>query len=160
MQKKFFVGHVPTVHNSVTDYHWYNVKLIFEAIVIFPEWFSNNVQKVSLFGVILALIFPHSDWIPYAEKTDQNNSEYGHFWYNVIYLSFDFSLQAFDFWPSFSPNMFFFFKTKLWSKIAHNVFHKTIKFVEVPTTVKSSAWTTNFLILSGWSRAVFLKLLE
>ena len=50
--------------------------------------------------------------------------------------------------------------TKLWPKIAHNVFHKTIKFVEVPTAVKLSAWATNFLILSGWSRAVFLKLLE
>ena len=148
--------------------------------MIFPEWFSNNMQKVSVFGVILALIFPHSDWIPYAENTDQNNSEYGHFWHNVIDLSFDFSLQAFDFWPSFIPDMFFFqdnkfvtisqyftslqvvtkLATKLWSKIAHNAFHKTIKFVEVLTAVKSSAWATNFLILSGWSRAVFLKLLE
>ena len=144
--------------------------------MIFPEWFSNSMQKVSVFGVILVLIFPHSDWIPYAENTDQNNSEYGHFWHNVTYLSFDFSLQAFDFWPSFIPDTFFFqdnkfvtisqyFRSlqvvsKLWPKIGHNVFHKTIKFVEVPTAVKSSAWVTNFLILSGWSRAVFLKLLE
>ena len=45
-----------------------------------------------------------------------------------------------------SSSICFFFKTKLWSKIASNVFHKTIKFVEVPTAVKSSAWATNFLI--------------
>ena len=46
--------------------------------------------KVSVFGVILACIFPHPDWIrkdtPYlsvfslnAGKWDQNNSEYRHF---------------------------------------------------------------------------------
>ena len=33
--------------------------------------------KVSVFGVILVRIFPHSDWI--RENTDQNISEYGHF---------------------------------------------------------------------------------
>ena len=45
-------------------------------------------EKVSVFGVVLVRIFPHSDWIrrdcisPYSvrlrENTDQNNSEYGH----------------------------------------------------------------------------------
>ena len=33
--------------------------------------------KVSLFGVILVRIFPHSQWI--RENADQNNSEYKHF---------------------------------------------------------------------------------
>ena len=48
-------------------------------------------EKVSVFGVILVRIFPHSDWIrrdmeylsPYSvrmrENADQNNSKYGHF---------------------------------------------------------------------------------
>ena len=46
--------------------------------------------KLSVFGVILVHIFPHSDWIrrdteylsvlsPNAGNTDQNYSEYGHF---------------------------------------------------------------------------------
>ena len=43
---------------------------------------------MSVFGVFLVLIFPHSDWIlrisPYSvrmrEKTDQKISEYGHFY--------------------------------------------------------------------------------
>ena len=50
----------------------------------------NTAWKVSVFGVILLRIFPHSDWMwrdtPYlsvfslnAENKDQNNSEYGHF---------------------------------------------------------------------------------
>ena len=32
---------------------------------------------MSVLGLILVLIFPHSDWI--RENTDQNNSKYGHF---------------------------------------------------------------------------------
>ena len=33
---------------------------------------------MSVFGVILAHIFPHSDWI--RENPGQNNSEYRHFY--------------------------------------------------------------------------------
>ena len=51
----------------------------------------NIASKEFVFGVILVLIFPHSDWMrrdpllisPYSvqvrENTDQNNSEYGLF---------------------------------------------------------------------------------
>ena len=53
------------------------------------KWFVFG--KVSVFGVILVRIFPHSDWIRreilrmslysvrMRENVDQNNSEYGHF---------------------------------------------------------------------------------
>ena len=41
---------------------------------------SCTVQKVSVFGVILLRILPHSDSIRRdTQNTDQNNSEYGHF---------------------------------------------------------------------------------
>ena len=48
---------------------------------------SDTGWKVSVFGVILSRIFPHSDWIRrdtlylvrMRENADQNNSEYGHF---------------------------------------------------------------------------------
>ena len=51
---------------------------------------DDTAWKMSVFGVILVRIFPHSEWIqrdtPYlpvfrlnAGNTDQNNSEYGHF---------------------------------------------------------------------------------
>ena len=51
---------------------------------------KSTALKVSVFGVVLVRIFPHSDWIRrdlrislYSvqiwENTDQNNSEYGHF---------------------------------------------------------------------------------
>ena len=48
---------------------------------------TDTVQKVSVFGVILVRIFPHSDWMwgdtPYSlqmqENADQNNSKYEHF---------------------------------------------------------------------------------
>ena len=50
---------------------------------------NNTVLKMSVFGVALVRIFPHSDWIrrdreyisvsiQMQENTDQNNSEYGH----------------------------------------------------------------------------------
>ena len=41
------------------------------------EWLQsiNSAWKVSVFGVVLVQIFPHSD---------QNNSEYGHFLRSVI----------------------------------------------------------------------------
>ena len=45
--------------------------------------YYNTAYKVSVFGVILVCIFPHSDWI--RRDTDQNNSEYGHFLRSVIY---------------------------------------------------------------------------
>ena len=37
----------------------------------------STVQKVSVFGIILVLIFPYSDWL--RENTDRGNSECGHF---------------------------------------------------------------------------------
>ena len=40
---------------------------------------------MSVFGVILVRIFPHSDWI--RENADQNNSKYGHFSRSVYWLS-------------------------------------------------------------------------
>ena len=45
---------------------------------------SGTAWKVSVLGVILVRIFPHSNWIrtvfsPDAGNTEQNNSEYGHF---------------------------------------------------------------------------------
>ena len=44
---------------------------------------GNAARKVSLFGVILVRIFPHSDGIRRAvrmpENADQNNLEYGNF---------------------------------------------------------------------------------
>ena len=55
-----------------------------ETLKVFTVW------KVSVFGVILVPIFPHSDWMrrdrsisPYSvrmqENVDQNNSEYKQF---------------------------------------------------------------------------------
>ena len=44
-------------------------------IKYFSQW--RTAWEVSVFGVILVRIFPHSDWI--RENADQNNSEYGHF---------------------------------------------------------------------------------
>ena len=42
---------------------------------------GTQCVKVSVFGVILVRIFPHSDWhsVQMRQNTDQNNSEYGHF---------------------------------------------------------------------------------
>ena len=59
-------------------------------VVIFYFLLDQSLRKVSLFGVILVRIFPHSDWIrkiriisPYSvlmrENADQNNSEYRYF---------------------------------------------------------------------------------
>ena len=39
---------------------------------------KTTLRKVSVFGIILVRIFPHSDF-PNAGNTDQNNSDYGHF---------------------------------------------------------------------------------
>ena len=36
-----------------------------------------TAPKLSVFGVIVVSIFPHSDWM--WENTDWNNPEYGHF---------------------------------------------------------------------------------
>ena len=58
--------------------------------LIFTSSKTITAWKVSVFGVILVRIFPHSDWIgrdtsisPYLVRmrgnTDQNNSEYRHF---------------------------------------------------------------------------------
>ena len=47
---------------------------------------NTTALNLSVFGVILVRIFPHSDWIRrdtesvrIRENADQNNSEYGHF---------------------------------------------------------------------------------
>ena len=72
---------------------WLLIPLLFLSPYLYDD--SNTAWKVSLFGVILIRIFPHSDWIgeirgisPYSvrmrENTDQNNSEYGHFLRSVI----------------------------------------------------------------------------
>ena len=44
-------------------------------IKYFSQW--RTAWEVSVFGVILVRIFPHSDWA--RENADQNNSEYEHF---------------------------------------------------------------------------------
>ena len=52
---------------------------------------SYTARKVSVFGVFLARIFPHSDWIrrdteysvQMREKPDQKNSKYVQFWRSV-----------------------------------------------------------------------------
>ena len=66
--------------------------------------------NVSVFGVILVSIFPHSDWIrrdaditpcsyPMRENVDQNNSEYGHLLCSDGYYSFLSTVQASSFKP-------------------------------------------------------------
>ena len=67
--------------------------------------FQYTSWKVSVFGVILVRIFPHSDWIQrdtlyhsysvrMRENADQNNSEYGHFlrnrWTKALFLDLSF----------------------------------------------------------------------
>ena len=54
---------------------------------------AKGVTIITVFGVILVRIFPHSDWIlsSNAGKYGPNNSEYGHFsrsvfLNNLIYL--------------------------------------------------------------------------
>ena len=51
----------------------------------YPTLFTSTAWKLSVFGVILVRIFPHSEWIrrdtEYLrmwENLDQNNSEYRH----------------------------------------------------------------------------------
>ena len=57
--------------------------------------YTYTAWIVSVFGVILVLIFPHSVWIrrdtpPYSvrmeENADQNNPEFGHFLRSVTKL--------------------------------------------------------------------------
>ena len=44
-----------------------------------------TLREVSVFGVILVRIFPHSGFaFRIRENTDQKNSEYGHFLLSVI----------------------------------------------------------------------------
>ena len=50
---------------------------------------SCNAWKVSVFGVLLVRIFPHSDWIQrdivrMLVNTDKKNSKYGHFSRSVM----------------------------------------------------------------------------
>ena len=61
----------------------------------FSKWSDKVIGttlEVSVFGVILVCIFPHSDWIQKAlylvrmrENANQNNSEYGHFLSSEVY---------------------------------------------------------------------------
>ena len=68
-----------------------------------------TVWKLSVFGVFLICIFPHSDWIllsisPYSvrmlEKTDQKNSEYEHFSHSGIAVIFLNWANTFHYNPS------------------------------------------------------------
>ena len=75
--------HQDLFKNSETEWYYQQRKIPF------------TMWKVSLFGVTLVRIFPHSDWIrrvrsisPYSveirENADQNNSEYGNFLRSVF----------------------------------------------------------------------------
>ena len=51
---------------------------------------NSILREVSVFGVFLVSIFPHSDWysVRMRENTDQKNSEYIHFSRNSVILGF------------------------------------------------------------------------
>ena len=59
---------------------------------------NSTAWKVTVCGVILVHIFPHSDWIfRMGENAAQNNSEYGHFLRSVEYQKkISFSSFSFD----------------------------------------------------------------
>ena len=62
------------------------------------------VQKVSVLGIILVHIFPHSDWIRTVrmrEGKDQNNSEYGHFLRSISNLKLVFKSNDHDYPKNF-----------------------------------------------------------
>ena len=72
--------------------------------VMMNEWLITSgliTTWVSVYGVILVRIFPHSKWIQrdtsysvqIQEHTDQNNSNYGHFLRSV--RSFNFNVKFF-----------------------------------------------------------------
>ena len=69
--------------NSILEV-WQDSEYASEIVEIY------TVRKVSIFGIILVHIFPHSDWIlrispcsaRMQEDMDQNNSEYGHSLWN------------------------------------------------------------------------------
>ena len=92
----------------------YISKSIIEVLLIYTAW------KVSIFGVILVLIFPHLDrmstdtkylsvFSPNAGKYDQNNTEYIHFlhsdtsvlvyWYvnNTLIMDFGMEVRIYSF---------------------------------------------------------------
>ena len=88
------------IHNFIFKYilfNWrrYSYYLIFIATTSFSKTVNyycqkrtpslmfdsvlNTAWKVSVCGVFLVHIFPHSGWI--RENTDQENSEYGYYYY-------------------------------------------------------------------------------
>ena len=81
---------------------------------------TYTAWKISVFAVILLLIFPHLDWIQRDtwENTDQNNSESGHFLRSVkeaerqLWINDKNNLGKIHWWPMKSYNRR---KTKLCS---------------------------------------------
>ena len=60
------------------------LQLVDQIYLALREKCPYSAWKVSVFGVILVCIFPHSAWIrrdtiQMWEKANENNSEYGHF---------------------------------------------------------------------------------
>ena len=89
---------------------------------VWMKWISAcaTAWKVSVFGVILVRIFPHSDWIrrdPYLvqmlENTDQNNSEYGNFLRSVLMETF-YAVYINDNIPDYVLFSFFWTNLILW----------------------------------------------
>ena len=88
--------------------------VVFWDIYIFSVSMGETYTawKVSVFVVILVLIFPHSDWIQRntSENTDQNNSESGHFLRSVKeaerqpWINDNNNLRKIHWWPMKSYN--------------------------------------------------------
>ena len=63
---------------------------------------TNTAKKVSVFGLLLVHIFPHSHWIwrdtlysvQMRENTEQKNSKYGHFSCSATFLRLDLSKNS------------------------------------------------------------------
>ena len=85
----------------------YHIRKYFDDFELIYQIFlsSFTAWKVSVFGVFLVGIFPHSDWI--WENMDQKNSEYGHFSRSVYYHFDNISLHIQGTENTFPSEIFF-----------------------------------------------------
>ena len=132
-----------------------------------------NTWKVSVFGVFLVRIFPHSDWrrrdtpSPYSvqmwKNSDQKISKYGHFSRSASFFRrFLFIWASFLYYIVMTSSAFNFYKKKLHCRCFSVNFekffcktgvHKNL----VMFTGKHLCWALFFIKLQAWRIATLLK---
>ena len=129
-------------------------------------YYNNHCVKVSVFGVILVRIYPHSDWIlsisPYSvrmrENADQNNCNTENS-STIIPILHTTQLANWTSRPKNIQKHLFFFKEKFFGYSAHNL----IAVTEQLLTENFSVDVSNFLFKTVFflgitrSRSKFLK---